>query len=221
MTDFGVPSLFGILGPAEVEQLQSLGQRRSFSDGETIHQRGDKDRHFQVVISGSIKLMRLRSDGKEMVVGAVNAGQNYGDPIDAGNGPRLLRAVARGDTETLQFSAAAYERVLANPAIIRALYHIAMFRLNRAIETISDDRTLAIEVRVAKLLQSMRVVRGGSLRIDCVQDELAGLAGVSNVTIAKSLASLRAEGLVESGYRQVTIHDVAALDKWIADRSGD
>lgn len=221
MTDFGVPSLLGLLGPAEVDLLQSLGHSRTFSDGETVHHRGDRERFFQIVISGSIKVMRLRPDGQEVVVGAVNAGQNYGDPVDAGGGPRLLWAVARGDTETLQFTGEAYDRILANTAIVRALYHIAMFRLNRAIETISDDRTLPVEVRVAKLLQSMRVSRGGSARIECVQDELAGLAGVTTVTIAKSLGTLRDAGLIEPGYRNITICDVAALDKWIADRCGD
>ncbi len=221
MTDFGVPSLLDLLEPAEVELLQSLGTCKSFKDGETVHQRGDSDRHFQVIIRGSIKVMRLGYDGQEVVVGAVNAGQNYGDPIDARRGPRLLRAVARGDTEVLQFSDSSYQQVLAIPAIVRALYHIAMFRLNRAIETIIDERTMPVEVRVAKLLQSMRISRGGSPRIECVQDELVGLAGVTTVTIAKSLSTLRSAGLIETGYRNVTICDVTALDDWISDRSSD
>lgn len=221
MTDFGVPSFLDLIGPAEVKQLQALGRRCSFSDGETIHERGDKNRIFQVVISGTIKVMRLGADGQEMVVGAVNAGQNFGDPIDAAGEPRLLKAVARGETEIYQFSNEAYERLLTNLVIVRALYHIAMFRVNRAIEIISDERTLPAEVRVAKMLQSMRIARGGSQRIECVQDELAGLSGVSHVTIAKSLAVLRGEGLIETGYRQVTICDIAALERWIAARSGD
>ena len=221
MTDFGVPPLLGLLGPAEIQLLHAIGQRRSFGDGETVHQRGDRERLFQIVLSGSIKVMRLRSNGQELVVGAVNAGQNYGDPVDAGGGPRLLRGVARDATEILQFTGEAYDRILTNTAIVRALYHIAMFRLNRAIETISDDRTLPVEVRVAKLLDSMRVSRGGSQRIECVQEDLAGLAGVTTVTIAKALAALRTEGLIESGYRHVTIRDVATLDAWIADHGGD
>lgn len=221
MTDFGVPSLLNLLAAAELASLQSIGELRSYSDGETVHERGDSERIFQIVLSGSIRVMRLGSDGQEVVVGAVNAGQNYGDPIDAGGGPRLLRAVARGDTEVLWFSDSGYQRVLANPAIVRALYHVAMFRLNRAIETINDERTLPIEVRVAKLLQSMRIARGGSQRIECIQEELAGLAGVSSVTIAKSLGVLRGAGLIESGYRNVTICNVTALDNWILARSRD
>lgn len=221
MTDFGVPSFLGLLGPAELALVEALGNRRSYRDGETVHERGDDNRLFQVVISGSIKVMRLAADGQEMVFGAVNAGQNYGDPIDAVGGPRLLRGVARGDTEIYRFSNEAYEQLLTNLLIVRALYHIAMFRLNRAIETINDYRSLPVEVRVAKMLQSMRIARGGSQRIECVQEELAGLAGVSNVTIAKSLALLRGEGLIETGYRQVTVNDVAALDDWIAMRGGD
>ncbi len=61
----------------------------------------------------------------------------------------------------------------------------------------------------------------GPAQIKCIQEELARLTGVSSVTIGKALAFLRAEGLVESGYRQVTIRDVPRLAKWIADRSGD
>ena len=221
MTDFGVPSLLALIGPAEETILRSLGTLRSFHDGETIHDRGDSKRRFQIVISGSVRVMRLASAGQEMVVGAVNAGQNYGDPVDASGEPRMLRAVARGDTEVLQFTDGAYRKVLDNLAIVRALYHIAMHRLNRAIETISDERTMPLEVRVAKLLQSMRAARGGSPRIECVQEELASLAGVSSVSIAKALGVLRGERLIESGYRNVTICDVGALDRWIAVQSGD
>ena len=201
--------------------MRSIGTLRAFRDGETVHERGDSERNLQIVTKGSIRVMRLGSDGQELVVGAVNSGQNYGDPIDAGGEPRLLRGVARGETEILWFSDAAYDQILGNLSIVRALYHIAMFRLNRAIETISDARSMPVEVRIAKLLQSMRVARGGAQRIDCVQEELASLAGVSNVTIAKSLGTLRNAGLIESGYRNVTICDVAALDKWIADHSTD
>lgn len=221
MTDFGVPSLLALVGPAEEAILRSLGTLRSFHDGETVHDRGDSERRFQIVVSGSIRVMRLAPGGQEVVVGAVNAGQNYGDPVDASGEPRILRGVARGDTEVLQFTDGAYRKVLDNLAIVRALYHIAMYRLNRAIETISDQRTMPLEVRVAKLLQSMRVARGGSQRIECVQDELAGLAGVSSVSIAKALGMLRSAGLIESGYRNVTICNVGALDRWIAVHSGD
>ena len=63
MTDFGVPSLLRLLDPAQVELLQSLGNRCIFSDGETVHQIGDSERLFQIVVSGSIKLVRLRANG--------------------------------------------------------------------------------------------------------------------------------------------------------------
>lgn len=221
MTDFGVPSLLDLLTQDEIRYLQSIGTLRVFRDGEIVHERGDSERNFQIVTRGSIRVMRLGPDGQELVIAAVNTGQNYGDPIDAGGEPRLLRGVARGETEILKFTDDAYQQILGNPPIVRALYHIAMFRLNRAIETISDARTMPVKVRLAKLLQSMRIARGGAQRIECVQEDLAGLAGVSNVTIAKSLGALRNAGLIESGYRNVTICDVAALDKWIADHCAD
>lgn len=221
MTDYGVPTLLELLRPNEVEQLQSLGCLRKFRDGETVQERGDQGRVFQIVSSGSIRLMRLDSDGRELAVTTINQGQNFGDPIHAGGGAKILRAVARGDTEILQFSDAAYEQLLANPAIVRALYLIAQFRLDLAIDMINDERTLPVEVRLAKLLQSMHKVRVGPAQINCIQEELARLTGVSSVTIGKALAFLRAEGLIDSGYRQVTIRDVPRLKKWITENSGD
>lgn len=221
MTDFGVPSLLGLLEPAELELVQSLGSLRSYSDGETVHERGDTERAFNVVVSGVVRMMRLSPDGQEMVVAAINAGQNYGDPISSKGGARTLRAVARGDTGIYRFSNEAYQQLLANPAILRALYRIAMFRLDHAVELINDERSMSAEARVAKLILSMFVARGGSKRIDCAQEELAGLSGVSSVTVGKSLAVLRDEGLIKSGYRHLTICDVAALSDWVAQRGGD
>ena len=58
-------------------------------------------------------------------------------------------------------------------------------------------------------------------RIECLQEEPANLLGVSTMTLAKAIKSLRCEGLVKTGYRYVSIPDPARLDAWVEERNWD
>lgn len=115
----------------------------------------------------------------------------------------------------------AFDQLLEHPAIIRALYLVASFRLCVALDLLDDMRLLTPDVRLAKLIMRMHHASGGSLRLEFLQEDFAGMLGVSTVTLAKSLRQLENHGLVEAGYRHVRVSDPGRLAAWVQQESGD
>lgn len=210
-----------MLPPGELELIASRATRRKYRDGEIIHERGDLRPAAGIVIAGKIKLTYPRRDGKEIFSGLIHTGQNYGDAALHRGDPRAHRALAIGETVIDHLDQDAFDQLLEHPAIARALYQVATFRLCVALDLLDDMRLLPPEVRLAKLIMRMHHAGGGSLRLEFLQDDFAGMLGVSTVTLAKSLRQLEQHGLVEAGYRHIRVSDPGLLAAWVHRESGD
>jgi CRP/FNR family cyclic AMP-dependent transcriptional regulator len=211
----GVPRLTDLLDAEDQGRIASLAMRRRYRDGELIHERGDVEDAIGIVISGRIKMYNPRADGSEIFSGLIHTGQTYGDAGLLHAGARLHRAVAVGETLVDHIGGEAFKRLLDNPRIVRALYMIATFRLHTTLGLLDDLRTLSPELRLARLLLRMQQAVGGD-RVNFLQEELAGMVGISTVTLAKALRRLTDEGLIQPGYRHVKVCDSKALAEWSA-----
>lgn len=216
MSDFGVPSLLAQLSAEEVEVLSSLARRQNYADGEMIHEEGDLSQGMSVVIAGQVKLVKRQANGNLLLETSVNPGQNYGDVTAIVIGRRTHGAMACGDTVIDHFSPQAFEKLLDHHGILRALHRIATYRLVMAVEMLDDIRALPVEGRLGKLLGKMIDADTESGQIECLQEDLANILGVSSMTIAKALSVLRRKGLVTTGYRRIQIPDIERLREWVA-----
>ena len=149
------------------------------------------------------------------MMSAVRPGQHFADVLMFGDRQRTHRATAQGETVLDLYDPAAFEILLDHPIIVRALYRITAERLRGALAMLDDVRGLSREAHLAKVLLHMHKSTSGNA-IACVQEDLAGLLGVSTMTVAKSLRLLREQGLIETGYRQVTVLDPARLRSWLS-----
>lgn len=218
MSATGVPRLSNLLSKEEMAIVASAATRQKYRHGETIHERGDRDRAIGVVVSGKIKLIYPRSDGVEVFSGLIHTGQNYGDAALLHGEPRPHRAVAIGETTVDHLNAAAFDKLLGHASIVRAFYLVAAYRLSVTIALLDDMRTLTPAVRLARLIARMHQASPASDRLEFLQEDFAGMLGISTVTLAKALRELVGHGLVQSGYRHIRIVDPARLQAWIGER---
>ena len=144
----------------------------------------------------------------------VGAGQHFADVLMFTRRTRTHRAIAQGATELDIYDRSAFERIMERPAIVRALYQVTAERLVGTMNMLDDVRSLSREAHLAKLLLHLHR-RSTSDSIECVQDDLAGLLGVTTMTVAKALRLLREQGLIETGYRRVRVTDPARLRVWL------
>lgn len=217
MSTFGVPALLDMLDEADRTILARLANRIHYGCGELVHDRGDIGTALGIVVSGRVNLYRMRANGTQVFASAVEAGQNFGDVVSVTGSRRTHHVVACGPTVVDHFSRATLDRILCDhPAITRALYTAASYRLTTAIEMLDDTRMLKTEVRLAKMLRRMAIREGDRAVVTTMQDVLSQVLGLSSVSVAHALKSLGGQGLVKTGYRQIVIPDLDAFNAWLA-----
>lgn len=216
MSTFGAPLLLNLIGDDERHALVRLSNRVAYGNGELVHDRGDVGTALGIVVSGRVNLYRTRSSGALVFASAVEAGQNFGDIVSITGAKRTHHAVAEGQTVVDHFGQSQLDQVLIDhPTITLALYKVASYRLKTAIDMLDDARMLKTEVRLAKMLRRMVAVEGNYVVIPAMQDVLCQMLGLSSVSIVHALKSLRQLGLIETGYRQITILDLSKFDAWL------
>lgn len=218
MISFASRGLLDFLDAPSREVLASFGRRQAYRDGERIHSSGDPEPTMGVVLAGSVRMTLMQADGRQSYVTTVMPGQHFGDVLMFSNRARTHDAFAIGAVEIDHYDAAAFSRLLDDPVILRALYEVTARRLSGVMAMNDDLRLLPREVHLAKMLTYLgRSAEGGV--INCLQEELAAMLGISTMTLAKALATLKREGLVETGYRQVRVLDVDQLQRWMMERA--
>lgn len=217
MIELAGPALLHELSQPARDWLGQVGTRRAYDDGEMIHRRGDPDPTMCVVIAGQVRLTRLHANGTQTFVSSIQPGQHFGDILFHGRARRTHDAWAVGAVLIDHYDEAAYYRLLAHPEVLLALHRITAARLSGSMSMADDLRGLPRELHLAKILLALRPGPDGL--VDCVQEDLAALLGTSVMTLSKALALLRAEGLIETGYRSLRIIDRKRLRLWLAQRS--
>lgn len=196
--------------------LAERGHRRSFQDGALIHSRGEAGMGMGIVITGQVRLCQLRSDGSETFLSAVLPGQHFGDiPLFQGR-RRTHDAMAIGQTEIDHYDFDGFLGLLDHPEVVKTLYRITALRLGGSLTMNDDLRGLPRHVHLAKILLHQWRLYGEQAEIPCVQEDLAGILGISTMTLSKCLGLLRTEGLIETGYRRIKLIDPAALRVWLS-----
>lgn len=212
--------LLNLLSPPARAWLARLGHRRSYADGELIHNRGDNAQAMGIVIKGQVKLVRLLANGSHTFVSMIREGQHYGDIVMLGQRRRSHDAVAVGDVEVDHYDGVAFDQILANHEVVRALYRVTALRLSGSIAMSDDLRSLPRDVHLAKILLSIWQREGGRTVFASTQEDLASLLGTSVMSLSKHLARLKRAGLIETGYRLVRIVDPDMLRAWLRRESG-
>lgn len=221
MVDLSGPALQSMLTPETRAWMSSIARRRDYRDGELVHARGDPETTMEIVVKGQLRLVRIRRDGSQSLVSQIGPGQHIADVLMLAGLPRSHSAFAVGATTVDHYDRAAFDSLLANPEVLRALYRISARRLSTALSMVDDLRTLSREAHLAKLLLAVADGSDGDGVVSAVQEDLASILGVSAMTLAKSLGQLKRAGLIETGYRQVRVPDRARLARWLAEHDPD
>lgn len=219
--DLGAPRLSERLCAADIDYLRQLGTRGEYRDGQLVHSRGDATDSVGLVLKGAVQVGRRRRDGRQIIVHVAGEGDVFGPLMDAGE--HMIRthdAVAVGDTEIAHLEQSVVEGAFAaRPSIMRGFLSIYSARVRLLAQLHDDARLLPPVVRVGKLLLQLAAAEAGPL-IQCRQEELMRVLGVSSVTLSAALKSLVTEGWIATGYRSIRIVDHAGLSAWVAREDG-
>lgn len=185
-------------------------------------QQGDESRHVLLITSGVVKVVAHAESGYDMLLAVRIAGDLVGEMAAFEERPRSGTVIACSDVTARIIQVTALEAFLArHQDAMKAILRMLCARLRWANRRRLDFGAYDAQTRLARVLAELGQAYGQSvpnsdgkrcvLGVTLTQKELASLAGLKLATAEKSLAALTAMGLVEPGYRNITICDVPKL----------
>lgn len=197
--------------PLEVrETMLRHAEPQRLRRGEMLFRQGDAPGGLYGVLRGALKISTLREDGREAILGVVEAGTWLGEISLIDQLPRTHDATAVGACELLVLPAAVFHQLMAEAAFARAVAALLATRLRMSYSMIEDATLRSTRARVVRrllLLAHGDTAMASSARgaISVSQEALAMMLGISRQTLSKELKLLERVGAIRIGYRSIEL----------------
>lgn len=207
--------------PAPLQQaLLDQARWRRLDAGERLFSRGDRDAGLYAVVDGALRIGTVAADGREAVLGVVEAGQWFGEIALFDNGPRTHDAHALVASRLLLVPRERLDALLAeSPLLWRHLGELLAEKIRAVFAGMEALALLPAPARVARRLLDMAQGHGmlnsglAQRRVLVNQAQLGAMLSLSRQTVSAVLGDFEARGWVRRHYGEVELLDIAALDQ--------
>lgn len=212
--------LFAQVGRDDLAELAERLSSATFPRGTVLFRRGDPGHALFLLESGAVKVSNLSSDGREVVMALLGAGEVLGELALFDSGVRTADATAIEDTSALVVSDDALRPFLEeHPGVAVQLLEVLAGRLRETTEALQDAIFSDVPGRLAKrfcdLAARYGVEEEGGTVIDLAltQEQLAQMVGAARETVNKAVSSFVARGWLAMRGRRYVVTDVASLQR--------
>jgi CRP/FNR family transcriptional regulator, cyclic AMP receptor protein len=215
--------VFETLAEADLQEVAEVAVPRRLAAGETVFREGDASDTCYIVRSGHARAIREHGDGRTLTLAHFGPGDIFGELAMFEDERRSATVETLEETEVVAILGGDMRRLLREHPDIAVKLVVALGRrLRDTNERLTRQSFLSVQSRVAAvLLQLAEAARAeGGQRDDGVlitstQAELAQLAGSSRESASRFLAVLERAGAITQGRGRLTIHDEAALRRYV------
>jgi CRP/FNR family transcriptional regulator len=214
--------VFETLGPRELSQVAAVAVPRTFEGGHVIFREGDSSDTCYIVRSGHARAVREHGDGRTLTLAHFGPGDIFGELAMFDDEKRSATVETLDDVDALAVLGADMRRLLREHPDISVKLVIALGRrLRAANERIARQSFQTVQSRVAGVLgqlviQAQAEGAGPSdVLVVVTQADIAQLAGSSRESASRFLAVLERAGVVTQGRGRITVHDPAALQRYV------
>jgi CRP/FNR family transcriptional regulator len=211
---------FQFLDEEHLRSLAGLTNARDLKEGQVLWLQGQRVTFFTMVFDGELQALRRSSRGSEKLVSDLKRGRHFGLAETITGATSAVTVIAREPTKILTLEARALKRLLLqNSELCYRLMQTmarAIFSLTQELERASFE---TIHTRLARLL--LRRCEPANLSYgrshQTTHAEIARRLGVSRETISRVLNDFRAQGLIDTAYRAITVRDRDGLMQYVED----
>ncbi|HZR03093.1 MAG TPA: Crp/Fnr family transcriptional regulator [Burkholderiales bacterium] len=199
--------LFRGLSTAALAKIERRTAARSYARHAVVITEGDDAISMFVIESGSVKVYRTESDGREIVLNILSVGQHFGELALVDETARSASVMTLEPSRLLVLPKAAFREFLAeSPEIAYQLITQLVQevrRLTQAVSTMGRD----VYGRLKALLESMAVTRNGVLIIDqpMTQQDIANRIASSREMVSRILKELKSGGYIDEQDKRLLI----------------
>ena len=199
-------SLFSSLDERELDRLIQATTTRRLASKEVLFRKGDPGNQLFGVLTGSLKVTGVGTDGKDVVFRLMRPGEVVGEIALLDGEPRSATVAAVEATSLVTLHRRDFVPFLEqHPRAAIRLAAVMAERVRRLSERAEDRQTMSLPARLAKRLLALAVehgvrpVVGGPVEIRLSQQDLADLVGTTRESVNKQLRIWEDGGIVSLG----------------------
>jgi CRP/FNR family transcriptional regulator, nitrogen oxide reductase regulator len=208
-------SIFSSLEDNEFNELSKMITERSYPGGQTIFWEGDESNLFYFISEGKIKVSKLASTGKEIVLAFFGPGEMVGEVAVFENKP--YPATAQSLTQSLLLGikkADLIKFLIEHPHVSLRIISILSSRLRDSQSRLRDMAGERVEQRLARMVLMISAKIGPVLPF--TRQDISDMSGTTTETTIRILSQWKEHGIINSVRGEITIVDETKL-KLLAD----
>jgi len=194
--------------PAAVLETAAAGATfRTFSDGSTIIHHLGTVRSLPIVVSGTVRVLRTDTDGRELLIYHVKPGECCVISYLCGlhQEQSSVKAVAAGEVELMLVPMERMSTLLReHPMMLDYLLHTYHARITELLNVVTTLAFGTMDERLLKLLQSKAEMLGVP-EIKTTHQQLAHEMGTAREVVSRTLKQLEQKQVLRMGRNKVTL----------------
>jgi CRP/FNR family transcriptional regulator, cyclic AMP receptor protein len=214
--------LFSTLADEDLSRVADVAVPRTFGAGHVVFREGDTSDTCYVIRAGHVRAIRAHMDGRSITLAQFGPGDIFGELAMLDEERRSATIETLEETEAIAILGADMRRLLRDhPDIAVKLITALGRRLRETNERLARQSFQTVQSRVATTLaQLVGAARAegagdGDVLITATQAQLAQLSGSSRESASRFLAVLERAGIISQGRGKLTVHDPAALERYV------
>jgi CRP/FNR family nitrogen fixation transcriptional regulator len=192
--------------------LERVGTLLQFSRNQEVYAQGEGVGFWYKVVSGTVRITKLRSDGRRHIAEFCFSGDAFGLDSAAERG---FSAEAVEDATIIRYPRAATERLLDdNPAIARLLRDVTLKSLSAAQSRLALLGRMTACERVASFLLELSERHDDEKHVELpmCRCDIADYLGLTVETVCRVLSDLKRRGVIGICARSIALLDRLALE---------
>ncbi len=179
--------------------------------GTILYFQGSAAEQFYYIVSGQVRTYISDVGGTEKLLTVYRSGNLFGEAAFFDQRPRVSNAVTLTECRLISVNRQQITEIIRqNPDVAIALLRYLARTVRLLSDQLDDITFLPAEQRLARLLLgSFAEAR----TIATSQEELATAIGVTRVTISRILNTFARQGLLQTGYRSLTLLNREGLEQ--------
>jgi CRP/FNR family transcriptional regulator, dissimilatory nitrate respiration regulator len=210
----GETPLFSGLPEDQIRAVEAIAVEKSLTRGEIIFSEGDAGNGFYVVASGSVKVYKVSSEGKEQILHIFGTGEPFGE-VPVFSGQRFpANAQAIKVSRVLFFHRDRFvSLVVKNPSLALNMLAVLSVRLRQFTRQIENLSLKEVPARLATYLIYLSEEQKDRerVRLAISKGQLASLLGTIPETLSRIFTRMASQNLIRVKGREIELMDRGAL----------
>ncbi len=189
------------------DALYEIGTVKSYEEGEVIMNENAYIRAIPIVLNGSIRVMRVDEEGREILLYYIRPGESCIMSFLGGihQETSKVKAVAEENVEILFIPIEkAGNLIQENSEWLDYIFRLYHKRFEELLSVVNEVAFKKMDDRILHFLQAKHNLTGNK-DIQITHQELADELGTSRVVVSRLLKQLEVEGIVKLGRNKISL----------------